>query len=403
MQTELACPRASRRILYASLIPGDSQGLHLPQLGRRLTGSQPTEYAVWVAKVEALGGGGQAGGASDLEIFRRMADMSSDGFFLTDVQGHFLYVNARGCELSGYSAAELEHMSVPDIALNFPPERFKEMAERLAREPVAPFESLNRRADGTTYHVEVSVARIDTESGAYLFGVVRDITARKHTEALLRHFSRSVLSTLEAERRRVARELHDGVGQDLAVLGLELNTLRKAKGWLSSEAKGAIARLEANLKKTAESVASLVREYHPAELSDLGVSCAIAAFAQRFGKSRGLEVKVAVDSIDGLLSEEQELHLYRIVQEALNNVAKHAHATRVEIEIANRGAEVVAAIRDDGRGFEPVAPRLVRSGGVGLTTMRERAQIVGGSLRIESRTGGGTNVILTIPMVGHTP
>jgi len=331
-----------------------------------------------------------------------MADMSSDGFFLTDVQGRFLYVNAQGCELSGYSAAELQRMSVPDIALNFPPERFSELAERLAREPMAPFESLNRRPDGTTYLVEVSVARIDTEGGSYLFGVARDITARKQTEALLQNFSRSVLSTLEAERRRIARELHDRIGQDLAVLGLEVSALRKAKSWLASEAKGAVARLEENLKKIMESVARLVREYHPAELSDLGLSCAIAAFAREFGQSRGLNVRVAVDSIDGLLSEERELHLYRIVQEALNNVAKHARATRVEIDIANRGHEVIATVRDDGRGFEPRPRGVARSGGLGLTTMRERAQILGGSLRIESRPGAGTELILTIPMVDHT-
>ncbi len=371
-------------------------------MARRLTGSQPTEYVVWVAKVEVLEGGARVPAPADLEIFRRMADMSSDGFFLTDVHGRFLYVNARGCELSGYSAVELLRMSVSDIALSFPPERFRETAERLAREPMAPLESLNRRPDGTTYLVEVSVARIDTEGGSYLFGIARDITARKQAEALLENFSRSVLSTLEEERRRVARELHDRIGQDLAVLGLEVSALRKAKRWLSSEARGAVARLEENLKKIMESVARLVREYHPAELSDLGVSCAIAAFAREFGQSRGLNVRVAVDSIDGLLSEERELHLYRIVQEALNNVAKHARATRVEIEIANRGGEVVAVVRDDGCGFQPGARRLERSGGLGLTTMRERAQILGARLRIESRPGGGTDVIVKIPMVEHT-
>src|SRR3990172_1906006 len=147
--------------------------------------------------------------AFDLTIFREMADMSSEAFYLTDADGRFLYVNERGVKMGGYGHEQWLCMHVPDIAPDFPPERFREFAAALSHGPMPPFETRVRRKDGSIFPAEVSVARIVVDGEPYLFGVVRDISESKHLEAIQRSFAQRLLETIEADRERLARELHD--------------------------------------------------------------------------------------------------------------------------------------------------------------------------------------------------
>jgi PAS domain S-box-containing protein len=332
----------------------------------------------------------------DLSVFRQMADMSNDAFYLADARGRFRYVNERATTLTGYSRSELLRMTMFDLDPEYPRDQFAAIVEMLAHGPLPPIEARTRRKDGSIHPSEASVARIDVGGETYLFGVVRDISERKQMEEAQRTFARRLLQTLEAERQRVARELHDDVGQAIATVGVLLHALEQTEGAISDETRPALAAAHATIRQITESVARIVRDYHPADLLALGLEDTLRAHARQFAHRHGLTLRLATVSVDGLLDDERALHVYRIVQEALANVGRHAHAHRVVVRLARERQRVVVSIRDDGVGFSPAR---VRGAGLGLVTMRERAGLMGAELTLRSAPRRGTELRVAVPVV----
>ncbi len=329
--------------------------------------------------------------ALDLEMFRQMADMASEAFELVDRHGRFVYVNDRACTITGYSRDELLERTVADINPDFPPPLWEAWAVA-AEGPVPSFTTRNRRRDGTMIPVEVSATPITAHGQRYFFAVVHDVSDRHEAEAAARGFTRRLLHTLEAERQRVARELHDEVGQAIATVGVLLHTLENT----SEAASGPppeLAATHATIRQITESVARIVRDYHPAELLALGLEETLRTHARLFTQHHGLALRLSTAAVDGVLSDEQALHLYRIVQEALANVARHGCARRVGVRLRRYGSRVSVTVTDDGVGFDP---HVVRAGSLGLVTMRERAELIGGTLAIRSRRGHGTDIRVTL-------
>ena len=333
--------------------------------------------------------------ALDLEVFRQMADMSNEAFYLTDSRGRFRYVNDRALTLTGYTREELLGMGLFDLDPEYPREQFGEIVAALAHGPLPPFETRTRHKDGTYHPTEASVARIEVEGKFYLFGVVRDITERKQIETAQKSFAQRMLQTLEAERQRVARELHDDVGQAIATVGVLLHTLERTPGSVPEEASPALEATHATIRQITESVARIVRDYHPAELLGLGFEDAVRAHARQFAHRHNLALRLATVPVTGLLPPDHELHLYRIVQEALANVAHHARARRVALRLARRRQRLVLTVRDNGVGF---APERARASGLGLVTMRERAELMQADLVVRSAPGRGTEIRIAVPL-----
>lgn len=327
--------------------------------------------------------------ALDLEVFRQMADMASEAFQLVDGDGRFVYVNDRACRMTGYSRAELLERTVSDINPDFPKTVWDQWATA-AQGPVPSFATRNRRRDGVLFPVEVSATPIVAHGERYFFAVVRDISDRQEAEAAERGFTRRLLHTLEAERGRVARELHDEVGQAIATVGVLLHTLEAAPAPASSSE---LAATHATIRQITESVARIVRDYHPEDLQALGLEDTLRTHARQFTQRHGLALRLSTTAVDDLLTPEQALHVYRIIQEALANVVRHAAARRVSVRLARVGSRVTAAVSDDGIGFDLAAARV---GGLGLVTMRERAELIGATLAIRSRPGRGTEIRVTL-------
>ena len=327
--------------------------------------------------------------ALDLEVFRQMADMASEAFELVDGDGRFVYVNDRACRMTGYSRAELLERTVSDINPDFPKTVWDQWAAA-AQGPVPSFATRNRRRDGVLFPVEVSATPIVAHGERYFFAVVRDISDRQEAEAAERGFTRRLLHTLEAERGRVARELHDEVGQAIATVGVLLHTLEAAPAPASSSE---LAATHATIRQITESVARIVRDYHPEDLQALGLEDTLRTHARQFTQRHGLALRLSTTAVDDLLTPEQALHVYRIIQEALANVVRHASARRVSVRLARVGSRVTAAVSDDGIGFDLAAARV---GGLGLVTMRERAELIGATLAIRSRPGRGTEIRVTL-------
>ncbi|WP_422932093.1 chemotaxis protein CheB [Singulisphaera sp. PoT] len=210
---------------------------------------------------------------------------------------------------------------------------------------------------------------------------------------------RRLVTAQEDERRRVSRELHDGLGQELTALILGLKTLERA---MSEDAPGRnyLLEVEETVKRLGREAHDLAVELRPTALDDIGLVPTLDAYVARWSERTGIAAAFEPLGLDKQRpSPEIETAVYRIVQEALNNVFKHAEARRVSVIIERRGGELTALIEDDGRGFD--ADRVdstERRRGLGLLGMRERVNLLGGTLVVESGDGGGTIVRARIPM-----
>jgi signal transduction histidine kinase len=204
---------------------------------------------------------------------------------------------------------------------------------------------------------------------------------------------RRVVAAQELERKRLARELHDETGQALTSILLGMKALEDAVP--TDEARSAAASLRELVVSTLQNVRRLAVELRPAALDDFGLVPAVERLADTFREQTGTAVDLEAQLGDERLPGELETALYRIVQEALTNVVKHAGARRVSILLTRKDGSVAAVIEDDGVGFDPEADV---GEGLGLAGMRERVGLVGGRLTIESAGGAGTTLVAEVPL-----
>ncbi len=226
-----------------------------------------------------------------------------------------------------------------------------------------------------------------------MVGACIDITEQKASEAALRALTRRLVEAEENERRRIARELHDRVGQNLSALNINLDIVA---GSLKDDALK--RRLDDSLKLvdgTLQSIENVMADLRPALLDEYGLAAALGWYGEEYAQRTGIRVGVEGREAGRELRPEIAVALFRIAQEALNNAAKHSSAKRIRVCLEERGSELELCIIDDGRGFDPAqAPR----GRWGMTTMRERAQAAGGRLSVDSSPGNGTCVRATVPL-----
>jgi signal transduction histidine kinase/ligand-binding sensor domain-containing protein len=215
-------------------------------------------------------------------------------------------------------------------------------------------------------------------------------------QAAQQAFARQLIESQEGERKRIAGELHDSLGQNLLVIKnralyglLEPNDAPRAAAQLSEISTG--------VSQTLDEVRQIAANLHPYQLDRLGLTKALKAMAQRVAEAAHLDIVTACDNIDGLFAPATEINLYRIVQESLNNIVKHAAATEASVRIERDGPRVTVTVHDNGRGFTSNAPGDGK-GGFGLTGMTERAHLLGGALDIDSAPGEGTTVTLRIEL-----
>ena len=213
------------------------------------------------------------------------------------------------------------------------------------------------------------------------------------SERVSRDAVRRVVEAQELERARLARELHDETGQALTSILLGLKPLEQAAE--TDETLGAVASVRELVVSTLQDVRRLAVELRPSALDDFGLVSAVERLAQTFREQTGMHVDLEAQLGEERLPGEVETALYRIVQEALTNIVKHAEASRVRILLTRKDGSAVAVVEDDGLGFDPGA---ARDEGLGLVGMRERVGLVGGRLRIESSTGAGATLVAEVPL-----
>ena len=212
----------------------------------------------------------------------------------------------------------------------------------------------------------------------------------------LQTLSRRLVEAQESERRQLSRELHDRVGQNLTALGINLDILRTEGSRERAELRARLDDSISLVEATADAIENVMAELRPPMLDDHGVLLALQWYAKQFAQRTGVDVAVRGLEPAQRAGQEIEITLFRIAQEALNNVAKHARASRVEITLEHSTAEVLLLVADDGRGFQL---RDLPGPGRGIPTMRERAEAVAGRFEVQATPGGGTRVITRIPLL----
>lgn len=271
------------------------------------------------------------------------------------------------------------------------------MLSRAIERPVAALSRAAEVAAGGAFERVTAAGPREISQLADAFNAM--LARRLDSEEELRALSERLLLVQEEERTRIARELHDDLGQSLTALKMDVGGLVEM---LQPSAAGGplqnrlISRIVGTLDDTVTAVQRLSSELRPSVLDDLGLAAAIEAEALRFEQRTGIECEISVPDQDGVqVSGPAVTAIYRIVQEALTNVARHADATRVEVRLRQRPGELLLEIRDDGRGItsEEVGDRF----SFGLIGIRERADMVGGTVHFEGVSGRGTIVSVRIP------
>jgi two-component system sensor histidine kinase UhpB len=266
-------------------------------------------------------------------------------------------------------------------------------------EPIASAQVL--RPDGQLREVEIASAALPDHGRTVVQMVITDITRRqrqlraqrKHRLAL-RQLSASVVEAREEERRRIARELHDELGQRLTALKMELSSLKHA-GTAPAAGEHVAGMLEM-IDETVAAVRRISADLRPLMLDDLGLNAAIEALAREAARRMDIEITGRLGHEDPPVNSSTAIALYRMVQEALTNVGRHARATDVAIEMQTAGGELVLTVRDNGVGFP--AGALQHEGRFGLLGMRERTVALGGRLEVDNPPGGGGRITIRLPL-----
>ncbi len=231
---------------------------------------------------------------------------------------------------------------------------------------------------------------------AVSYGVFRDITERMRAEEELADLSRRLIRAQEEERAMVARELHDDVTQRLAVLAIDAGRAEQAA--TDGKQAGTLRALREELARISEDVHSLAYQLHSSVLEELGLGEALRTACDRLKRRSSIEVSLDLDPAVVGPGKDAGLCLFRVAQEALNNVARHSRALAASVTLRKMDGGVLLAVRDDGAGFDPAGPRPPRS--LGLASMRERLRLVNGTLDIESAPGQGTAIVAWVPAGG---
>lgn len=251
------------------------------------------------------------------------------------------------------------------------------------------------RRNGDEFPVEASISQLDTPEGRLYTVILRDATERIRAQEELAAYAAQASAIREQEKTRVARELHDELAQSLTALKMDTIWLRDQG---SADATAVRAKLDGMLAMLDASVAATRRiaaDLRPLVLDDLGLVAAIEWLTQNFTQRHGVPCALDMDE-DLELHEPYATAVFRIVQESLVNVAKHARASHVQVSVARAGGQVSLRVADDGAGFEPATPR--KAGSLGLAGLRERAQLLKGTVSITSAPGQGTVVQAHIPV-----
>ncbi len=332
------------------------------------------------------------------ELLQTIFDNVPVALNLFDEQGNIKLVNPAWERIFGWTYEEITKEGFDIIKEAYPdPDYRKEVVRFLLDSKNEWADFRTRVKDGRVIDTSWAVARL---SDGTQIGIGQDVTDRKQAQRSLQEFSRRLIKAQEEERQRIAHELHDEIGQMLTAVRLNLQAVQRA-----CDTPACSPYIEDNIRVVDDAL-KLVRDLsfdlRPSLLDDLGLIAALRWYVERYAQRSGLRAEVAADApeLERRLPREIETAAFRIVQEALANVVRHAQAKRVLVELKPVSSELLLRIKDDGVGFNYLALKknAVPLATVGLRGMEERVKAVGGCLEIESERARGTEIRVRLPV-----
>ncbi len=333
-----------------------------------------------------------------MEVYQEVFRAAPDAIVVVDRSGRIRSVNPKVHEMFGYESGELVgelvEVLVPDQ------QRGSHQGHRngyrgapRSRAMGLGMELRGRRKDGSEFPIEVALSPFDSGDGECLtdctIAVVRDVTERARTRSL----AAARMQASEAERRRIAQDLHDDTAQRLAALLIQLRLVGRGSDGLDSTV---LEGLRDQIEAVADGVRRVARGLRPPELDDVGLGPALRTWARMVSEDSTLRIELDTVPVGACLSPDEQLMIYRILQEAITNAARHSGGAEARVSLRAAQGRVTAEVHDDGCGFDSVGV-LKRGTRFGLHGMLERATLIGADIEIESEEGVGTSVRVSIP------
>jgi PAS domain S-box-containing protein len=339
--------------------------------------------------------------------YEYLTRFANDIILVTDQDLKIVEANDKAVVAYGYERQELLGLHLKDL---YPPGSepvLEKLLPYVEEKGGLIFEARQHRKDGTPFPVEISLRLLEVEGERLFQAIIRDITERKRTEEVLQESEKNLrlltsqlLKAQEDERKRISRELHDELGHALLALKLQLESVEEQLLPRQASLKREVGKILRFMGATIEGVRRLYLDLSPGDLEDLGLTTALRSLVDDFAElQKHITWTIKLDHLDGLFPAPVQTAIYRVVQEALTNIGKHAKPKHVFLEIKREDSQVSFNIEDDGAGFERNKVILEKKT-LGLLAMEERVKILGGSFKLWSQENRGTKISFSIPIPG---
>ncbi|BCS98568.1 hypothetical protein DSLASN_42000 [Desulfoluna limicola] len=333
------------------------------------------------------------------EIYRQAFQTSPNPIAINSLySGKFSHVNAIFSAQFGYSRDEVTNKTPLEVGLWQDPSAWEAYFTIMRTHRwVNNFQCLFRTRDGQSRSVLLSSRRITLSHDQYALTTVNDITDFSRAENQIKHLTRKIIQVQEEERRRIARDLHDSVAQDLSSLKITCSSLLDGP-IPASVLRAKVREVSSVLQECIEAVKTIAYELRPPILDELGLPTALFRYCEDFQRKTGIEVDFFSAGLNGIpIDSDTEINLYRLVQEALSNVLKHANAGQVVLRLVASFPDIIMRVEDNGVGFEMKKGENQDTKCMGLHSMEERVLLMGGRLRIITSPGEGTALVIRVP------
>lgn len=334
------------------------------------------------------------------KLYRELFVKAHDAIWMQDLDGKILAANRAAAEYTGYLQGEGIGMNVTEFLTPEALDLAREVRRKLlsGQEVEQPYEQRVIRKDGSEAIIMLTTSLVTDQTGKPVFQhISRNVTRERRLAENLRLYARQITRAHEDERKRIARELHDDSIQALSVLSRRVDELIAAQPGRSRLRKP-LEQTRAEIDSVTARIRLFIQDLRPPTLEYLGLVPAVRELVSQVGQQTGIGVELQIEGEERHFTPEDDLLIYRVIQEALNNVWRHAAAKSARVLIRFNSKHTLVEICDDGQGFVVAEDMgFLQAGKIGLAGMQERADLLGGSISIQSKPGQGTVVTLTVP------
>ena len=333
----------------------------------------------------------------DTQVFADAFSTTPIGIAVESLEGQPLFVNPALCSMLGFSEQEMRNKHCVEFSPPEDAEKDWDLFKQLLDGAIERYQIEKRyfRRDRSIVWGRLSVSLLNRRSSPLVLAMVEDITDKRTQQEALSDLSRKLIDAQEQERARIARELHDDITQRLALLAVEIERMTENFYSDGSQLKSITQDLARTTIEIARDVQALSRELDSSKLGYLGLAGCAKSLCSEFSRRTRIAVKFESSELPNDLKPEVSLCVFRVLQEALQNAFKHSGSKRVEVQLLEKSGGVELIVHDSGIGFDMTT--VMGGPGLGLTSMRERVRLIGGTIAIESMPRAGTTIHVRVP------